>query len=89
MGGELIALIDVVPEDTEINFEKLIKTVKKVLSKECTLETYEVIPIAFGLKKARLRIRFPDEWGSTEKIEKMLEKLDGVQGIEAVAFSKA
>ncbi|MGV9141751.1 MAG: elongation factor 1-beta, partial [Promethearchaeota archaeon] len=56
MGKEFVALIDAIPEDTEADFEKLVEKFKDVLPEECTLETYEVQPVAFGLKKARLRI---------------------------------
>ncbi|TFG09233.1 MAG: hypothetical protein EU539_00245 [Promethearchaeota archaeon] len=89
MGNEFVALIDVVPDDTDVNFEEFIEQIKGVLSDECTLEAHEILPVAFGLKKARIRVRYPDEWGGTDKIEEMLAKLDNVQGIEAIAFSKA
>jgi translation elongation factor aEF-1 beta len=89
MGKEFVALIDAIPEDTEADFEKLVEKFKDVLPEECTLETYEVQPVAFGLKKARLRIRYPEEWGGTDKVEEILRQVDGLQGIEGIAFSKA
>jgi translation elongation factor aEF-1 beta len=89
MGKEFIALIDVIPEDTDINFDQFIVKIKKTLSKECNLEGYEILPVAFGLEKARIRVRYPEEWGGTERVEQMLAKIDGIQGIEAIAFSKA
>ncbi|MHA1804891.1 MAG: hypothetical protein ACTSU4_10235 [Promethearchaeota archaeon] len=87
--GEFIALIDIIPEETEVDFDLLIEKVKSVLDEACVLEQHEIIPVAFGLKKARLRIRYPEEWGGTDRIEKDLQKIDGLQGIEAIAFSKA
>ena len=88
MGNEFVALIDVIPEDTDVNFDHFIAKIKDIL-KDCVLEAHEIIPVAFGLKKARIRVRYPEEWGGTDKIEQMLGKLEGVQGIEAIAFSKA
>ena len=89
MGGQYIALIDVVPEDTDVNFEEFVEKIKKVLPDTCLIERYEILPIAFGLKKARVRVRYPEEWGGTDKIEGLFGQVDGIQGIEGIAFSKA
>ena len=88
MGNEFVALIDVIPEDTDVDFDDFVEKIKNVLQ-DCVLEAHEIMPVAFGLKKARIRVRYPEEWGGTDKIEQMHEKLEGVQGIEAIAFSKA
>ncbi len=87
--GEFIALIDVIPEDTDVDFDVFVQQIKGVLSEECTLEAYDILPVAFGLKKARIRVRYPEEWGGTDNVEEMLKRLDSAQGIEAIAFSKA
>ncbi len=87
--GEYIALIDVIPEDTDVDFDAFVQQIKGVLSEECALEAYDILPVAFGLRKARIRVRYPEEWGGTDNVEEMLRKLDNIQGIEAIAFSKA
>ncbi len=87
--GEFVALIDVVPEDTDIDFEGFVNKLKNVLPEICIIENYEIMPVAFGLKKARLRVRYPEEWGGTDKVEELLGQVEGIQGIEGIAFSKA
>ena len=87
--GEYIALIDVIPDDTDIDFEEFVGKLKKVLPDSCVIERYEILPVAFGLEKARVRVRYPEEWGGTDKIEELFEQVDGIQGIEGIAFSKA
>jgi elongation factor 1-beta len=87
--GEFIALIDVIPEDTDVDFEKLISKLKKVIPDICLIEKYEIMPVAFGLKKARVRVRYPEEWGGTDRIEELFGQVEGLQGIEGIAFSKA
>ena len=87
--GDFIALIDVVPEDIDVNFEKFVDKLKNVLPDICTIETYEILPIAFGLKKARVRVRYPEEWGGTDKLEELFGQIEGIQGIDGIAFSKA
>ena len=89
MAKEFVALIDVVPEETDVEFEEFVGNLKKVLPDSCTIENYEVLPVAFGLNKARLRVRYPEEWGGTDRLEELFGKVEGIQGIEAIAFSKA
>lgn len=86
---EFIALIDVVPEDTDVDFEVLVGNLKKVLPDTCAIERYDIMPVAFGLKKARVRVRYPEEWGGTDRLEQLFGQVEGIQGIEAIAFSKA
>ncbi|MFX1348972.1 MAG: hypothetical protein ACFE92_09905 [Promethearchaeota archaeon] len=87
--GEFIALIDVVPDETDINFEDFIGKLKSVLPNTCIMEHYDIMPVAFGLKKARVRVRYPEEWGGTDRLEELFRQVEGIQGIEAIAFSKA
>jgi translation elongation factor aEF-1 beta len=87
--GEFVALIDVIPEDTDIDFEEFVGKLKTVLPNTCIIETFNILPVAFGLKKARVRVRYPEEWGGTDKIEEIFKQVDGIQGIEGIAFSKA
>lgn len=87
--GEFVALVDVVPEDIDVNFEKFVDTLKNVLPDTCVIETYEIMPVAFGLKKARVRVRYPEEWGGTDKVEELFSQVNGIQGIDGIAFSKA
>ncbi|MFX0147914.1 MAG: hypothetical protein ACFE8E_09245, partial [Candidatus Hodarchaeota archaeon] len=53
--GEFVALIDVVPEDTDIDFDDLVGKLKDALPQTCSIEHYEIMPVAFGLKKVRVR----------------------------------
>ncbi len=87
--GEFVALIDVIPEDIEVNFEEFVDKLKNVLPDTSIIETYEIMPVAFGLKKVRVRVRYPEEWGGTDKLEDLFRQVDGIQGIEGIAFSKA
>ena len=87
--GEFVALIDVIPEDIDVDFEELVSKLRSVLTDNAVVESYEVKPVAFGLKKARVRVRYPEEWGGTDKVEELFRQVVGLQGIEGIAFSKA
>jgi translation elongation factor aEF-1 beta len=87
--GEFVALIDIVPEDIDIDFENFVAKLKNVLPNNVIIEHYDIKPVAFGLKKARVRVRYPEEWGGTDRVEELLGQVEGIQGIEGIAFSKA
>ncbi len=87
--GEFVALIDVIPDDTDVDFENLVGKLKAALPEEAVIESYEIMPVAFGLEKARVRVRYPDEWGGTDKVEEFFGQVENLQGIEGIAFSKA
>ena len=87
--GEFIALIDVVPENIDVDFEIFVSKLKNVLPDDAIIEHYEIKPVAFGLKKARVRVRYPEEWGGTDRVEELFGQVEGIQGIEGIAFSKA
>ncbi|MCJ7647871.1 MAG: elongation factor 1-beta [Candidatus Lokiarchaeota archaeon] len=87
--GEFVALIDVIPEDMDVDFEELIIKLKAVIPDTCVIEHFDIYPVAFGLEKARVRVRYPEEWGGTDKIEELFGQVEGIQGIEGIAFSKA
>ncbi|MBD3213694.1 MAG: elongation factor 1-beta [Candidatus Lokiarchaeota archaeon] len=87
--GDFVALIDVIPEDIETNFEDLVEKLAKTLPENAKIAHHEIMPVAFGLKKVRLRVRYPEEWGGTDKIEELFSQVSGLQGIEGIAFSKA
>ena len=89
MAKEFIALIDVIPEDTEAGLDELAEKLIQALPDSCTMEHYDIMPVAFGLKKVRARVRYPEEWGGTDRLEEIFGKVDGIQGIEGIAFSKA
>ena len=87
--GEFVALIDVIPEDIDVNFEELVSKLRSVLTDNAVIESYDIKPVAFGLKKARVRVRYPEEWGGTDKVEELFKQVEGIQGIDSIAFSKA
>ncbi|NHJ24899.1 MAG: elongation factor 1-beta [Candidatus Lokiarchaeota archaeon] len=89
MMGEFVALIDVIPEDIEVDFEEFVLKLKKVLPDTAVIEHFDIMPVAFGLKKVRLRVRYPEQWGGTDKLESLFGEVEGIQGIEGIAFSKA
>jgi len=87
--GDFVALIDVIPEDIETDFEKLVGELANTLPEDANILHHEVMPVAFGLKKVRLRVRYPEDWGGTDKLEEFFKQVDGLQGVEGIAFSKA
>ena len=44
--GEFIALIDVIPDDTDADIDALVKDLKKVLPDTCVIEHHDILPVA-------------------------------------------
>ena len=87
--GKVIAEVHIMPVGVDTNLEEIISTMKTVVPEKTVLKDSKIEPVAFGLKKVRARIRYPEEWGGTDKLEEIIKGLDGLQGVEGIAFSKA
>jgi len=76
--SEFIALIDVIPEGTNVDFNVLIKKLEAVLPRTCLIEDHEIFTVVSGLKKARVRVRYPAEW-RPDKVEELFGQVEGIQ----------
>ena len=86
--GEFVALIDVIPEDVDVNFEELVSKLRSVLTDNAVIESYDIKPVAFGLKKARVRVRYPEEWGAQIKSKNYLDRLRESKVLRESRFQK-
>jgi len=85
--SEFIDLIDVIPEGTDVDFNVLIKKFEAVLPRTCLIEDHEIINVASGLKKARVRVRYPAEWRGTNKVEELFGQVEGIYRVEGGIYS--
>jgi translation elongation factor aEF-1 beta len=89
MGKFFVGIIEVIPEDTDVDFEVLLEKLKTNLPKGVSYLKHDQIPIAFGLEKLRLQIKFPEEMVSADPIEDAWNSIEGVQRVETIMISKA
>ena len=84
-----VAIIEVTPEEVDVDFNKLVDELKNGLPGSASYLKHEQIPIAFGLEKLRLQIKFSDELINADPIEDAWSNIEGVQRVETIMVSKA
>jgi elongation factor 1-beta len=84
----LLGVFEIIPEDMDNLDDLMEKVVKPTVEKaEGMVETYKIIPIAFGAKKIICRIILKEREGGTQPIEDALTNLEEVQRAEASMVS--
>lgn len=86
--GSLLFRMKILPSETGVNLDSLVKTVQSKLPSEMQVKTSRKEPIAFGLEALLLDITAPDEEGMGDKLEKTLGSIDSVGNIEMVGVSR-
>ena len=89
MGKFYVAIIEVIPEGIDADFNFILEELKTKLPEGASLIKYDQIPIAFGLEKLRTQIKFPEKMGSADSIEELWAEIEGVQRVETILVSKA
>jgi elongation factor 1-beta len=80
--GEVIVVYKIMPDPEKFD------SVKKGLQR-LRPERVEEEPIAFGIKALKVTMAMPDSGGVQDEIEEKLRKIDGVNSMELVTFSRA
>lgn len=89
MGKFYVGIIEVIPEGIDADFNGIVEELKKRLPEGTSLVKYDQIPIAFGLEKLRVQVKFPEEMGSADSIEEDWVQIEGIQRVETILISKA
>ncbi len=89
MAKRILAIMKVLPESTEVDFENLKKQIADALPEGFELQkgSFKTDYIAFGLESLNFRLFCPNEDGITDKIEEILGNINGVQRAETVMMS--
>ena len=84
--GQIVAAYDLMPENTEIDLDSVIKTISKVVPKGVKVLESKILPVAFGLKKVNVGFLIDDDDESIGgNLEKALSSIPGVENIECVS----
>ena len=82
--GDVVATLKLMPEDIEVDLEKIKKEVEDSIPEGVELHKIEEEPIAFGLVALKVMFVVGDEEGGTELMEQHLKELDGVKTVEVL-----
>jgi len=86
--GSYLVRVKVMPSGPEVPSEKLLESVKGVLTGEMTLKGSKVDPIAFGLYALILDVVAPEEEGMVDKVEQAIAKAPLVTQSDLIAVSR-
>lgn len=86
---ELLGIFEILPEDVDTNLEEIIELTKEAIKKfNAIVEAWVSEEIAYGLKKIKARIVFPDNIeGGTQPIEDAISTIKTVQRVECAMVS--
>ncbi|MFN7106511.1 MAG: elongation factor 1-beta [Pyrobaculum sp.] len=89
MSAEVALVYRVLPDNTDVDIEKLREKIANKLSPKYKIDKVEIEEIGFGIKALRFFIRMPesDEYSSDE-VEEILRTVEGVGNFELEYFSR-
>lgn len=82
--GEVGLQYRVLPEDIDVDLDKLENSIKAALPEGASFKAAEKRPVAFGLKALHVLIVLDDKKGGAEQVETAISGVPGVQSVEIV-----
>ncbi|KZX10068.1 elongation factor 1-beta [Methanobrevibacter filiformis] len=82
--GDVVATVKIMPDDVDVDLEKVKAEIEKSLPEGTELHKIEDEPIAFGLVALKVMFVVTDGEGGTEEAEQKLAGIDGVKTVEVL-----
>lgn len=79
----------ILPADTEVNLDEIIKKIGESLKDEITLVKYTKEPLAFGLYFINAEFTLDDKEGQMDSLENSVRSIEGVGEFEVLGVSRA
>lgn len=86
--GEVAAQIKLMPQSPAVDFQQLKRKIELALPSDARLYSFDIQPIAFGLKALIVTVIVSDAEGGTDSTEEALSKIEGVESIQVVAVTR-
>ncbi len=86
--ARVAVIVEILPVDQDVNLSELIQKIKAKLPEGFELKDHEARPIAFGLSLIKAIFTVPEEEGVTEKLEKYLSEIEGVQEVNITTVTR-
>ena len=80
--AKVLAVVKIFPKNIETNLESLKNEIKKALSSNVTVHSFNEEPIAFGLVALIVNILMEDSTGNIDRVESSINDLADVSQIE-------
>ncbi len=86
--GSYVIRLKVLPQDTEIEHQKIVDSVAKALPAGAQIRGHKVEPIAFGLSAILFDVVVPEEEGAIDKVEQTVSTAPLVGQCEFMGVSR-
>jgi len=89
--ADVVVSLRIMPNDPSIDLHKIEAEAKKKIVDFCNSREFrmQIEPVAFGLKALNILFVMDEGIGSTEKLEKTISGLDGVESVEVTDVRRA
>ena len=71
-------VVEIYPDDPEIDLELVIRKIKERLPSDIELKDYKIEPLAFGINKIVAAFLIPEEEGKVNQLENLLNSIENV-----------
>ncbi|MHA1589861.1 MAG: elongation factor 1-beta [Candidatus Njordarchaeales archaeon] len=71
-------LVEIYPDDPDVNLENVLETIKERLPSDIELKDYKIEPLAFGINKLVAIFIIPEEEGKVKQLEDLFASIEGV-----------
>ncbi|MEI7826630.1 MAG: elongation factor 1-beta [Euryarchaeota archaeon] len=86
--GEVAVQLKIMPNSPEVDLKSLSDRITYQVAQCGRIYSYEVQPIAFGLKALILTVIVEDKEGGTEAVEASISEIKEVESIQVVAVTR-
>lgn len=88
--ARVIVSLKIMPEGPEVNLDSIEAKAKDIISDfQGTIMNVEKQPIGFGIVSIVIKFNMDEKQGSTEPIEELIKKTEGVESVEVIGVSRA
>lgn len=89
--ASVVVTLRIMPTNPSIDLSKIEDEAKKEIVDFCNSKEFktQIEPIAFGLKALNIFFVMDENKGSTEKLEKKISQIDGVESVEVTDVRRA
>ncbi len=86
--GRVLYIVRVMPADSDVAVEELLKKIAESLPQGVELRDYAKESMGFGIESLVLALSLPEEEGITEKVEEGIRSVEGVGEVQVEGLTR-